>query len=68
MKVKEFIELCMDKYCSFIVYDEFTNKRKLYTHAEEAISKYGSFQVKGWVIEKHYESSTKMLIKIRSQF
>lgn len=68
MKVKEFIELCMDKYCGFIIYDEATNKRIFFTHAEEAISKYGFFGVKGWEIERQYGISASMLIKIRSQF
>lgn len=68
MKIKEFIELAIDKYCSFIIYDETTNKRKIFVNSDEAISEFGYFPVKGWKIEKEYGINTRMLIKTRTEF
>lgn len=65
MNIKEFLELCIDKYCSFIIYDETTNKCKNFTFAEGVLLEYGRFPVKGWRIEKVC-GCAKMLIKTRT--
>lgn len=66
INIKDFLELCVNDFCSISVYDQSTGKTEYFSHPQEVISKYGLFPVTSWEIEKFMV--TRMAIKTKTEF
>ena len=53
MKLKDLLELCMDKFCGIEVYDYSTQKTDYFSNPKDAISKCGNSTLSAWEVRKH---------------